>query len=309
MSRRPSPICRRRVIRWSNGRRRGCAPKPDAVPTLYIVPTPIGNLEDITLRALRVLRECALIAAEDTRTTRVLLQHYQISTPATSYHEHNKLTKLDAIFAALESGDVALVSDAGTPGISDPGYELIQEAIRRGVRIEALPGATALIPALVASGLPTDSFVYAGFLPRKPRALRDFLAALAQETRTIVCYESPNRLLETLEALEAVFGARPLCVAREISKLHEEFFRGDISAARAHYRANPPRGEIVLLIGGYTPPPAAAWDEIAVRKALYARLDAGEPLSSAAKALAQVCGWPRRAVYELGAGRDHPPEK
>ncbi len=272
--------------------------------TLFIVPTPIGNLEDMTLRALRVLREVALIAAEDTRTTRVLLNHYEIRTPLTSYHEHNKLTKLDAIFTALETGDVALVSDAGTPGISDPGYELIKEAIAHGYRVEPLPGATALIPALVASGLPTDGFVYIGFLPRKDRALRDFLKELALERRTWISYESPHRLIDTLEILRSVLGERPVCVARELSKVYEEFFRGTVSQALAHYTANPPRGEIVIVIGGHVAEPEAAWDEARVREALFARLDEGEPLSSAAKAIAQKSGWERRTVYALGAERD-----
>src|SRR5689334_13374501 len=178
------------------------------MPTLFIVPTPIGNLEDITLRALRILREVSLIAAEDTRTTRVLLQHYEIRTPLTSYHEHNKLTKLDAIFAALESGDVALVSDAGTPGISDPGYELVRQAIEQGIRIESLPGPSAITTALVGSGLPTDGFVYLGFLPRKDRALHDFLASVATERRTLVAYESPNRLTDTLKMIQTALGDR-----------------------------------------------------------------------------------------------------
>ncbi|MBZ0278948.1 MAG: 16S rRNA (cytidine(1402)-2'-O)-methyltransferase, partial [Anaerolineae bacterium] len=156
---------------------------------LYLVPTPIGNLEDITLRALRILREVALIAAEDTRTTRVLLQHYDIPTPLTSYHEHNKLGKLDAIFTALDTGDVALVSDAGTPGISDPGFELVQAVLERGGRVVPLPGANDITPALIASGLPTDSFVYLGFLPRKDKALADMLDSLVAEKRTLVAYE------------------------------------------------------------------------------------------------------------------------
>lgn len=160
--------------------------------TLYIVPTPIGNLEDITLRALRILREVQLIAAEDTRTTRVLLDRYEIRTPLTSYHEHNKLTKLDALFDALSVGDVALVSDAGTPGISDPGYELIREAIARGVTIVPLPGASAITTALIASGLPTDGYVYLGFLPRKESTLRDLLSDLRAERRTLIAYESPR---------------------------------------------------------------------------------------------------------------------
>jgi 16S rRNA (cytidine1402-2'-O)-methyltransferase len=272
------------------------------VGTLYIVPTPIGNLEDITLRALRVLREAALIAAEDTRTTRVLLRHYDIHTPVTSYHEHNKLTKLDTVFAALAAGDVALVSDAGTPGISDPGYELVREAIARGVRVEPLPGPSAIVTALVASGLPTDGFVYLGFLPRKAAARADFLAALADERRTLVAYESPNRLTDTLAAVQATLGDRPVCVARELTKIYEEFFRGAASAALAHYHANPPRGEIVLLIGGAQPVDAAAWDEARVRAALAALRADGVPLSQAAREVAAQAGWPRRDVYGLVAG-------
>src|SRR5215475_9584864 len=156
------------------------------MPTLFIVPTPIGNLEDITLRALRILREVKLIAAEDTRTTRKLLDRYEITTPLTAYHEHNKLTKLDTILEALEAGDVALVSDAGTPGISDPGYELIREAIARNVTVISLPGPSAVVAALVASGLPTDSYLYLGFLPRKSKALHDALAEVSAERRTLV---------------------------------------------------------------------------------------------------------------------------
>lgn len=269
--------------------------------TLYVVPTPIGNLEDITLRALRVLKEAALIAAEDTRTTRVLLDHYGITTPATSYHEHNKLTKLDTIFDALATGDVALVSDAGTPGISDPGYELIGEAIRRGARVEPLPGANALLPALVGSGLPTDSFVYLGFLPRKPKALLELLTELADEPRTLVAYESPNRLADTLAVVQQALGDRPVCVARELSKKFEEFRRGTVSEVLAHFQQNPPRGEITLVIGGKPAGAQAVWDETKVRTALYLRLDAGEPLSRAARAVAGLSGWERRAVYALGA--------
>jgi 16S rRNA (cytidine1402-2'-O)-methyltransferase len=267
---------------------------------LYIVPTPIGNLEDITLRALRVLREARLIAAEDTRTSRVLLQHYQITTPLTSYHEHNKLTKLDAIVDALASGDVALISDAGMPGISDPGYELVREAISRGVRVEPLPGPNAVITALVGSGLPTDGFVYLGFLPRKDKALREFLQTVIAEPRTLVAYESPNRLTDSLKVILDTFGERQACVARELSKKFEEFRRGPVSEVLAYYEANPPRGEITLVIGGAPAQAAEAWDEGRVRAALGARLDAGEPLSSAARAVAAESGWERRAVYNLG---------
>ncbi len=270
------------------------------MPTLYIVPTPIGNLEDITLRALRILREVSLIAAEDTRTTRVLLQHYEIHTPLTSYHEHNKLAKLDAIFTALETGDVALVSDAGTPGISDPGYELIRQAIEQGIRVEVLPGASAITTALVGSGLPTDGFVYLGFLPRKDRALHDFLESVALERRTLIAYESPNRLIDTLKIIQAVFGERQICVARELSKKFEEFQRGTVTDVLAHFSQQPPRGEIVLLIAGAPQIAPVVWDEGQIRAALADRLAAGDSLSAAARALAAESGWERRAIYNLG---------
>ncbi|MDZ4764848.1 MAG: 16S rRNA (cytidine(1402)-2'-O)-methyltransferase [Chloroflexota bacterium] len=267
--------------------------------TLYIVPTPIGNLEDITLRALRILREVRLIAAEDTRTTRILLQHYDITTPLTAYHEHNKLTKLDAIFDALTMGDVALVSDAGTPGISDPGAELIAAAVARGVRIESLPGACAAITALVASGLPTDGFVFVGFPPRKHNALRDFFLDLARESRTLILYESPNRLTDTLTALIETLGERPVCVGRELTKFHEELVRGSASDALAHFETTAPRGEIVLIVGGAPPAAVETWDEARVLGALQKRIDAGEPLSAAAKAVAAASGWDRKTLYGL----------
>lgn len=265
--------------------------------TLYIVPTPIGNLEDMTLRALRILKEVRLIAAEDTRTSRVLLEHFGIKTPMTSYHEHNKMGKLEAIFSALETGDVALISDAGTPGISDPGYELITAAIARGIRVVPLPGANAAIAALVASGLPTDGFVYLGFLPKKDKALRDFLASVAGERRTLVAYENPYRLRDALSAIIAVLGDRPVCVAREISKYYEEFFRGTASAALAHFIDQNPRGEITLVIGGATE--AGRWSEAQVRSALSARLAAGESRSQAAKLIAVESGWRKSEVYAL----------
>ncbi|MBC7869556.1 MAG: 16S rRNA (cytidine(1402)-2'-O)-methyltransferase [Chitinophagaceae bacterium] len=268
--------------------------------TLFIVPTPIGNLEDITLRALRVLREVSLIAAEDTRTTRILLTHYQITTPLTSYHEHNKVGKLANVLDSLMAGDVALVSDAGMPGISDPGYELIRAAIEQGYRVEPLPGANAVLPALVGSGLPTDSFVYLGFLPKKNAALKQFLADLAAETRTMIVYENPNRLTDMLQAILDTLGNRQVCVARELSKIYEEFQRGTASEVLAYYVQNPPRGEITLVIGGKPPEIQEMWDENRVRTALYARLDAGEPLSAAAKALAAESGWDRRTIYSVG---------
>jgi 16S rRNA (cytidine1402-2'-O)-methyltransferase len=267
---------------------------------LYIVPTPIGNLEDITLRALRILREVKLIAAEDTRTSRILLQHYDITTPLTSYHEHNKLAKLDSIFETLAAGDVALISDAGTPGISDPGYELISEAIGRGYRVEPLPGANAVITALVGSGLPTDSFLYLGFLPRKSVALQTFLQSVAEQPHTLIAYESPNRLTATLKILLQTLGERPICVARELSKKFEEFQRGTVSEVLTHFQANAPRGEITLVIGGAPTQEQTAWDEEKVQEALFERLEQGESLNSAAKATAADSGWDKRTVYALG---------
>jgi 16S rRNA (cytidine1402-2'-O)-methyltransferase len=271
------------------------------MPTLYLVPTPIGNLEDITLRALRILREARLIAAEDTRTTRKLLTHYEITTPLTSYHEHNKLTKLDAVLDALDVGDVALVSDAGTPGVSDPGYELVKAALERGITVVPLPGASAAVAALVASGLPTDRFLFVGFLPRKDKALRDALADLREERATLIAYESPNRLVDTLEAVREVLGDRPVAVARELTKLFEEFRRGPASEVLAHYRETPPKGEITLVIGGAADEAAAdqPWDEDRVRAALQARLDAGDGRKDAARIVADLAGWNRRDVYNL----------
>ena len=251
-----------------------------------------------------MLREVALIAAEDTRTTRVLLRHYEIDTPMTSYHEHNKLARLDRIFDALATGDVALVSDAGTPGISDPGYELVQAAIEAGYRVEPLPGPSALLPALVGSGLPTDQFVYLGFLPKKATARETLLQALAAEPRTLIAYESPNRLLDTLAAIESTWGDRPLCVARELTKIYEEFVRGTVAEVSAHYTAQPPRGEVVIVIGGAIEDDAV-WDEARVQARLVALLDDGESLSRAAKAVAAQSGWNRRDVYALGIELSH----
>ena len=272
--------------------------------TLFIVPTPIGNLEDITLRALRALREAALIAAEDTRVSRVLTRHFDIDTPMTSYHEHNKLSKLDEIFAALQTGDVALIADAGTPGISDPGFELIAAALEQGVDVVPLPGACAITTALVGSGLPTDSFRYVGFLPRKPAALRERLEALKDARETIVAYESPYRLADALALVAEVMGAeRRVCVARELSKKFEQFYRGGAGELRDHFAAENPRGEVTLVIAG-AEPEAAIWSEQEVRSALSRRLAEGESLSRAARAVAKSAGWPKKGVYQLGIKRD-----
>jgi 16S rRNA (cytidine1402-2'-O)-methyltransferase len=272
---------------------------PD-MPTLYLVPTPIGNLEDITLRALRILKEASLIAAEDTRTSRILLDHYQIKTPLTSYHEHNKLAKLDAIFGALTMGDVALISDAGMPGISDPGYELVVAVLAKGIKVVPLPGANAALCALVASGLPTEPFTFLGFPPRKTNALRQFLAQHGTAPHTLILYESPNRLLDTLQAIAETLGEdRPVVVAREISKLYESFHRGTAAEGIAHFTAHPPRGEIVIVISGAPPQNDEPWDESRVVAALQELLEAGEARNSAVKTVAGQSGWPRREVYAL----------
>ena len=271
---------------------------------LYIVPTPIGNLEDITLRALRILREVDLIAAEDTRTSRVLTRHFDIDTPLTSYHEHNKLSKLDEIFARLAAGDVALISDAGTPGISDPGFELIAEALAAGYEVVPLPGACAITTALVGSGMATDRFLYVGYLPRKAKALRDALQALSQRQETIVAYESPYRLGGTLELIVEVMGAeRRVCVARELSKKFEQFYRATAAQLRDHFAADNPRGEVTLVIAG-ADGAAAVWTEAQVRSALRERLDSGATLSRAARDVAKLARWTKRDVYQLGVRQD-----
>ncbi|GAB4517323.1 MAG: 16S rRNA (cytidine(1402)-2'-O)-methyltransferase [Anaerolineae bacterium] len=218
--------------------------------TLYIVPTPIGNLEDMTLRALRVLKSVRLIAAEDTRHSHKLTSHFEIDTPMTSYFEHNKLRKLPFILGALDSGDVALISDAGTPGISDPGYELIRAAIEQGVEVVVLPGPNAIFTGLSVSGLNTAPFRFYGFLPRKEKQMRDFLDALADYPETLVFYESPNRLLKTLQLMLDSLGNRQAVVAVEMTKMFEEFQRAPLSDLIAFYDANPLRGEVTLMVSG-----------------------------------------------------------
>ncbi len=215
---------------------------------LYIVATPIGNLEDVTLRALGILREVKLIAAEDTRRTRQLLAAYEIKTPMTSYHERNKRTKLDYILSRLSEGDVALVSDAGMPGISDPGYELVVACTERDIPVVPIPGPSVVITALAVSGLDTRRFIYLGFLPNKAGARRRSLESVADEPATIVVLESPHRLPAALNDILAVLGDRKISVCRELTKLYEEVFRGSISQAIAHF--TKPRGEFTLVIEG-----------------------------------------------------------
>jgi len=218
------------------------------MPTLYIVATPIGNLEDISLRALRILGEVTLIAAEDTRKTQRLLHRYDIKTPVTSYYEHNKLAKLDYILKCLKNGDVALVSEAGTPGMSDPGYELIVAANRSGISVIPIPGPSAVTTALTVSGLATDRFTYLGFLPRKSGERLTRLKSVVHEPVTLVILETPHRLQAALNDLLTILGDRRIAVCRELTKLHEEVFRGKISQAIDHF--TKPRGEFTLVIEG-----------------------------------------------------------
>lgn len=264
--------------------------------TLYLVATPIGNLEDITLRALRILQSVSLIAAEDTRVTRKLLAHYDIHTPLVSYHAHNERARLETIFERLEAGDVALVSDAGTPGLSDPGELLVREALARGVCVVPVPGPSALTTALTASGLPVDGFTFLGFLPAKEAARKAALQAVAEAPQTLVFYEAPHRLLKALSDILAVLGDRDIAIARELTKLHEEIWRGPVSEAIAHYEANPPRGEITLIVAGAEP---VQWEEAAVRAAFAQKLADGLSRSDAARAVAAESGWPRRDIYAL----------
>jgi 16S rRNA (cytidine1402-2'-O)-methyltransferase len=217
---------------------------------LYVVATPIGNLEDVSLRALRILREVRLIAAEDTRKTRRLLNAYNIETPLTSYHEHSKRAKLDYLLGHLEKEDLALVSEAGMPGLSDPGYDLIVTATDRGISVVPVPGPSAVITALVISGLPTDQFVYVGFLPRRKGQRQRLLSSVSNEPRTIVAFEAPHRLREALTDIEEILGDRRVSVCRELTKVHEEVFRGRVSEAREHFAQ--PRGEFSLVIEGKT---------------------------------------------------------
>jgi 16S rRNA (cytidine1402-2'-O)-methyltransferase len=218
------------------------------VPVLYVIATPIGNLEDITLRALRVLGEVQLIAAEDTRTARKLLNRYNIKTRLTSYFEHNKRMKMPVLLEMLEEQDIALISEAGMPGISDPGYELIKAAIEKDIQVVALPGSSAVTTALAVSGLPADQFVYLGFLPRKKGEKRTLMASVKDEPRTLLCFESPYRVVDSFVAMLEVLGDRNVAVCREMTKLHEEVFRGPLSSAVKHFQK--PRGEFTIVIQG-----------------------------------------------------------
>jgi 16S rRNA (cytidine1402-2'-O)-methyltransferase len=264
--------------------------------TLYVVGTPIGNLEDVSLRALRILGQVDLIAAEDTRKTRKLLAQHGIEAPLTSYWEHNKLSKLDYILDVLREGDVALVSNAGMPGISDPGYELIRAATEGGTKVVPVPGPSAIVAALVVSGLPSDGFLYLGFLPRKRAKRVSLLTSVAGEKRTLVAFEAPHRLISALEDIGESLGERQLAVARELTKLHEEVLRGTTSEVIEHFRSNPPRGEVTLVIGGAE---ETNWERGEVQKALEELRREGVSPNEAVREVAGMAKWPRAEVYRI----------
>ncbi len=267
--------------------------------TLYIVATPIGNLEDITVRALRVLKECDLIACEDTRQTRKLLDHAGISKPMVSYHEHNESERTTELIEKLKSGaKIALVSDAGTPLISDPGYRLVAGAVEAGIAVVPIPGVSAAIAALSASGLPPDSFRFSGFLPPRGAARKKALEEFANETATLIFYEAPHRIIEALEDIEAVMGSRRVVVARELTKIHEEFLRGTAAEIRATLDARPSvKGEITILIAKQEGAPVH--EEISIEDAVRALEGQGIARMDAIKQVAKERGLGKRDVYRL----------
>ena len=265
------------------------------MPTLYVVATPIGNLEDITLRAIRILSEVGLIAAEDTRKTRLLLNAYGIKTRLTSYHEHNKRAKLSYLLDCLQVKDLALVSEAGMPGLSDPGYELIVAATQRGIQVTPVPGASAVVTALVVSALPANQFTYLGFLPRKNTERIRLLQSIAHEHRTIVAFESPHRLLSSLNDIAQVLGNRRIAIVRELTKIHEEVFRGSISEAVDHFQQ--PRGEFTLVIEGEkeAEKPVLTSD---IEQELCQLQNQGITAREAVKQLSLATGLSRRELYQ-----------
>ena len=272
--------------------------------TLFVVATPIGNLEDMTFRAVRILREVDWIACEDTRETRKLLDHYGIEKHTISYHDHNEMERSKELVARLAAGESgAIVSDAGMPLISDPGYRLVRAAIEAGIRVEPLPGASASLTALAASGLPTDAFHFVGFLPSKSGQRDHALEALRNERSTLICYEAPHRILETLEAIERLMGPRPVVLARELTKVHEEFVRGTASEIRAELaKRGELRGEMTLLIGKATKPMPS---NVPIEQAYRQQLHSGLSRMDAMKALARERGISKREIYKKISREEH----
>lgn len=268
-----------------------------------MIATPIGNLEDISQRALRLLGEARLVAAEDTRQSGKLLEHFGLRKRLVSYHEHNKLARLDFILAELALGDVALVSDAGTPGINDPGYELVRAVIQAGYTVSPIPGPSAPLAALAASGLPTYSFLYLGYLPRRGAERKRLLSQVAAQPYTLIFLETPHRLIEALADLQAGLGDRPCAIGRELTKLHEEIFRGRLSEAQAHFNAQAPRGEFTLVVGG-AEAESGPWPEARLRQALTELRAQNLPPARLAAQLAADSGWPRSQIYALLQSED-----
>jgi 16S rRNA (cytidine1402-2'-O)-methyltransferase len=271
---------------------------PQVAGILYIVPTPIGNLEDITLRALRVLKEVDLIAAEDTRHTRHLLIHYGITTALTSYHEHNERKKSLSLLERMQKGaNIALVSDAGTPAISDPGYRLVVEAIRAQIRVVPLPGASALATVLSAGGLPTDRIAFEGFLPAKKQERRAKLGALRGQSATLVFYEAPHRLKETLNDMVEIFGDRDIVIAREVTKVHEEFLRGSVRDLISRLAERELRGEITIVVRGSLV--EAAVSESALKTEIRRLKNEGMRVKEIAEVLGERFGYSKKEIYRL----------
>jgi 16S rRNA (cytidine1402-2'-O)-methyltransferase len=267
---------------------------------LYLVATPIGNLEDITMRAIRILKEADLIACEDTRQTQKLLSHYGIRKEMVSYHEHNELTRSPELVIELEQGaQIALVSDAGTPGISDPGHRLVTLCLRHHIPVVPIPGPSALVAALAASGLPTEEFLFVGFLPARAGARRKALEALKTESRTLIFYEAPHRVVETLADASEILGARPAVIAREVTKIHEEFLRGPLADLLESARKRAPRGEITLLIGPGDPQMQQIDPSVSLKERV-AQLEAegGVDRKAALKQAARERGLGKREAYK-----------
>ena len=267
--------------------------------TLYLAATPIGNLEDISPRALKILREAILIAAEDTRHTGKLLERFGIENKLTSYWEHNKLDKLDFILDRLSKGDVALVSDAGTPGINDPGYELVRAALASGFDVIPIPGPSAPIAALSVSGLPTDSFLYLGYLPHKSGERRNVLTQASSLPHTLIFLETPHRIADSLLDILAALGDRRICVAREMTKLPEEYWRGAVSGAIEHFQSKEPRGEFTLVIEGRVKIENGKWDESELLEAVKKGIATGKSAKELSAQLAELSGWNKKEVYAL----------
>lgn len=265
--------------------------------TLYLVATPIGNLEDMSPRAARILKEASLIAAEDTRHTGKLLKYFGIETPITSYFEHNKLKKLDFILEKLSSGDVALVSDAGTPAINDPGYELVRAALASGFDVKPVPGPSAPLAALTVSGLPTDSFLYLGYLPHKTSERHKVLGQVENLSYTLIFLESPYRVVESLKDLLSVLGDRRICVAREMTKMFEEYWRGTISGAVERFKSQPARGEFTLVVEGKPRDENEKWTEEQLSAAIEAGIKSGKSAKDLSSDLAIQSGWTKKEIY------------